>query len=228
MATVQPMLVAGLTGFCSGLLLSVPVGPVNLTLINEGARNGFRWAALIGLGATAMEVLYCAVAFTSFASFFSQGPVEAAMQVFSFAFLLFLGLRFLTARSVLQLEGVEHRIETRIEQKLHPHSAFMTGLVRTMANPGVLLGWIVLGANFISRGWVQPNHPAKLACLTGVALGVGLWFLGLSWAVSLGHKRLSEWTLLRLERVSGLILLGLGLAHGIHLVWQLARHHPLP
>lgn len=228
MASVQPMLVAGFTGFCSGLLISVPVGPVNLTLINEGARNGFRQAALIGLGATTMEVLYCAVAFTSFASFFSRGPVEAAMQVFSFAFLLFLGLRFLLASSVPQLEELEQRIEARIEQRFEPHSAFMTGLVRTMANPGVLLGWIVLGANFISRGWVPPNHLGKLACLAGVGLGVGLWFVGLSWAVSLGHKRLSERTLIRLERGSGLILLGLGLAHGIHLAWQLARHHPLP
>lgn len=222
------MLLAGLAGFCSGVLISVPVGPVNLTLINEGARNGFRQAALIGLGATAMEVIYCAVAFTSLASFFSQGPVEAAMQVFSFAFLLFLGLRFLLATSVPQLEAIEQRIEARIEQRFHPHSAFMTGVVRTMANPGVLLGWIVLGANFISRGWVEPTHRGKLACLAGVALGVGLWFLGLSWAVSLGHKRLSERTLVRLERGSGLILLGLGLAHGLHLVWQLSHRHPVP
>lgn len=36
------MAMAGLTGFISGLLLSVPVGPINLTLINEGARRGFR------------------------------------------------------------------------------------------------------------------------------------------------------------------------------------------
>lgn len=222
------MLVAGLTGFCSGVLISVPVGPVNLTLINEGARNGFRAAALIGLGATAMEVIYCAVAFTSFASFFSQGPVQAAMEVFSFVFLLFLGLRFVLAHSVPELEAIEQRFEARIEQRLQPHSAFMTGLVRTLANPGVLLGWIVLGANFISRGWVEPNHRGKLACLVGVALGVGLWFLGLSWAVSLGHKRLTERTLVRLERGSGLVLLGLGLVHGVHLVWQLSRHHPLP
>lgn len=216
--------VAAFTGFLSGLLISMPVGPVNLTIVNEGARNGFRWAALIGLGATVMEVLYCAVAFTSFASFFSRGPVEAAMQVFSFAFMLFLGLRFLLAESLPAVEAMEHRLEARLEQKLHPHSAFMTGFVRTMANPGVLLGWIVLGANFISRGWVAPNLRGKLACLAGVALGVGLWFFGLSWAVSLGHRRLNGRAMLRLERGSGVVLLGLGLAHGVHLAWQLARH----
>ena len=35
------ILIAGLTGFLSGLLLSIPVGPINLTIMNEGARRGF-------------------------------------------------------------------------------------------------------------------------------------------------------------------------------------------
>lgn len=217
-------LVAALTGFIFGIVVSVPVGPVNLTIMNEGARRGFKWAALIGIGATVMEVIYCALAFTSFASFFSKGYVEAAMQVFSFAFMLFLGMKFLMAKSVPVVDRIEQRIEERIERKFEPHSAFMTGFVRTMANPGVLLCWIVLGANFISRGWVEPNGQGKLSCLLGVAVGVGFWFIGLSWAVSLGHRKFSAQTMLRMERGSGIGLLILGLAHGVHLVWQLAKH----
>jgi len=224
MFEIPPSVVAVTTGFISGVIVSIPVGPVNLTIMNEGARQGFRCAALIGLGATAMEVLYCTLAFTGFASFFSKGYVEAAMQVFSFAFMLFLGLKFLLAKSVPAMDLLEQRIEERIERKLHPRSAFMTGFVRTMANPGVLLFYIVLGANFISRGWVEPNGPGKFACVSGVAVGVGFWFVGLSWAVSLGHRKFSEQTMLRMERGSGVGLLILGLAHGVHLVWQLARH----
>ncbi len=224
MLDVPATLIATFTGFISGLVVSIPVGPVNLTIMNEGARRGFKWAALIGLGATVMEVLYCALAFTSFASFFSKGYVEAVMQVFSFAFMLFLGLKFLMAKAVPVMDQLEQRIEQGIERKLHPHSAFMTGFVRTMSNPGVLLCWIVLGANFISRGWVEPNGRGKLACLSGVAVGVGLWFFGLSWAVSLGHRKFSEQTMLRMERGSGVGLLILGMAHGVHLAWQLAKH----
>jgi threonine/homoserine/homoserine lactone efflux protein len=220
---LQAIIIAGLTGTLSGLIVSIPVGPVNLTIMNEGARRGFRWAAMIGLGATVMEVLYCAIAFTSFGSFFSRGYVEAAMQVFSFLFMMFLGMRFVMASSVPVVEALEHRIEEKIEAKFHPHSAFWTGFVRTMANPAVLLLWIVLAANFTSRGWVEQTGRSKLACLAGVAFGVGLWFFGLSWAVSLGHRKLSRKAMLRMERGSGIGLLILGLAHGIHLVWQLAK-----
>jgi len=57
MPHIHPNLVAALTGFLFGFFLSVPVGPVNLTIINEGARRGLLWATLIGIGATVMEVI---------------------------------------------------------------------------------------------------------------------------------------------------------------------------
>ena len=212
--------VAAITGFISGLLLSIPVGPVNVTIINEGARRGFKWAGLIGLGATLMEVIYCTIAFTGFASFFEQGYIKAAMELFSFVFMLFLGVKFLLATSI----PATNPIEERIEGKLHPHSAFLIGFVRVMGNPGVLVFWIILAANFISREWVSPAGIDKLACIGGVAAGVGLWFFGLSWAVSLGHQKFSERTLLRMEHGSGIGLLILGFAHGLHIVWQMAHH----
>ena len=224
---LPPLASAGLTGFLSGLLLSIGVGPVNLTIMSEGARRGFKWAALIGLGATAMEVLYCAMAFTGFASFFSRGYIKAAMELFSFVFMLYLAVKFLSAKSVTattKISAVTSRIEATLEERLHPRSAFMTGFARVMGNPGVLLWWIILAANFISREWVEPNGQGKIACIAGVAVGVGLWFFGLSWAVSLGHRKFGEETLLRMEHWSGGVLLALALAHGGTLVWQLGHH----
>lgn len=231
MPDLPHQLIAVLTGFVAGIVLCIPVGPVNITILNEGARRGFKWAALIGSGATAMEVLYCAIAFTGFASFFQQGMIKALLEVFSVGFMLFLGVRFLVARPgpVMEklehkMEKLEHRIEERIEEKLHPHSAFMIGFVRTLANPGVLLGWILLGAIFIARGWVRPTLEGKLYCLLGVTVSVGLWFTGLSWAISFGHKKFTEKTLTKMERISGAGLIIFGLAQGIYLAMKLAKH----
>jgi threonine/homoserine/homoserine lactone efflux protein len=232
MLSLPPILLAAITGFISGLLLSIPVGPINLTILNEGARRGFKWAALIGLGATAMEVIYCFIAFTGFASFFTRGYIKAAMELFSFVFLLFLGTKFLMAKTVQQAPvhfgAAADRIEARFGERWHPTSAFMTGLVRVMGNVGVLVFWIILAANFISREWVTPDWPGKLACVAGVALGTGLWFVGLSWAVSLGHGRWSERTLLRMEHFSGICLLALALIHGVTIIWQMHKANLWP
>ena len=228
MPAFQDIALAAATGFLSGLILSIPVGPINLTIMNEGARRGFYWAFMIGLGATAMEVIYCFIAFTGFSSFFSRGYIKAAMELVSFVFMLFLGVKFLFVKSVknvpVDFGPRADRIEEELEQRLKPHSAFMIGLVRVMGNVGVLVFWVILSANFISREWVTPDWPGKLACVAGVALGTGTWFVGLSWAVSLGHGKFSEKALLRMEHLSGVGLLVLALIHGGNIIRQIARH----
>jgi threonine/homoserine/homoserine lactone efflux protein len=42
MFDLHPILLAALAGFVTALVFSsIPVGPVNLTIINEGAQRGF-------------------------------------------------------------------------------------------------------------------------------------------------------------------------------------------
>ncbi|MDE3067693.1 MAG: LysE family transporter [Verrucomicrobiota bacterium] len=223
----SPIPLALLTGFVAGLLLSMPVGPVNLTILNEATRRGFLRGMLVGLGASTMELIYCAVSFTGFSQFFGIRFIKASMEVFTFVFFLFLGAKFLRAKTLaapMTLGAAAKRIQARLDEKLHPHTAFMTGFARVLGNLGVLLFWIVLAANFLSHDWVADALPAKAACVAGVALGTNTWFCGLSFGASRGHGRFSEPTLLRLERFSGLCLLALGLGQGIHIAWQLANH----
>ena len=216
----HPLLLAALTGFLSGFLLSVPVGPVNLTIINEGARRGLLWALLIGFGASVMEVIYCALAFTGFASFFDGVVIKAAMELVSFIFMLYIGLRFLSTRTVPSIAPVEDKIKIR----LHPRSAFYVGLVRVMGNPGVFLFWIDLAAIFKSRDWVGASRGDVCWCVAGVGAGTSIWFSGLSYAVSRGHGKFTEKTLLRMEHASGVVMLLVALAQGAYIVLEIVRH----
>ena len=230
MAETHPILLAALTGYFFSLIFSsIPFGPINLTILNEGAQRGFRWALLIGLGAATMETIYCAFSFTGFSSILDHGIVQAFMQVFSFVFILFLGFKFLLVKSVhvpTKLAVTSEKIETRIEQKFHPHSAYMTGFVRVLANLGVLLFWIVLAANLMARDLVDADSfAAKAVCVGGVALGTSTWFLALSFGVSRSHGRMGEKTLLRLQHFSGICLIIFGLIQGANMAWHLAKHN---
>jgi len=235
MPDLPPIPLAALAGFvCALIFSSIPVGPVNLTIINEGAQRGFKWALLIGLGAATMEVVYCSVAFAGFSSFFDRHLVEAVMKVFTFVFLLFLGTRFLAAKKIAattEFGSKAEQLEGRIEEKLRPHSAFAIGFVRVMGNVGVLATWLVIAAYLMSHEayfsddyWVADSFAAKTACVIGVTLGTITWFCGLSFGISRTQGRIGENTLLRMQHFSGLCLIALGIFDGIRMAWQLSHH----
>jgi threonine/homoserine/homoserine lactone efflux protein len=219
MDSMVTILLAWLAGVFCGLLVSVPVGPINVTIVNEGAQRGFGWAVLIGLGSVVMEVVYCAAAFAGFTGLFDSHFVKAAMELISFLLVLFLGFKYLLARS---LPGNPKSME-RIESTLHPHTAFMTGFVRVLANPLVLLFWITLSAAILAHDWVENNWASKSIFVLGVALGAFGWFVLLSYMVSRRHGRFSTQTLLRMSQISGACLLGVATVLGIRLIVLLSQ-----
>ncbi len=214
--------IATLTGIVCGFLVSIPVGPINLSIINEGARRGFRWALMIGLGAALMETIYAAIALAGFSALLTP-MVKSALQLLTFLFLLCLSWKYFRAKSI---PDHIHSADV-IEGKLHPHGAFLTGFVRTLGNPTILLMWVTLSATFLAHNWVDQTWDDRAGCVIGVATGGSLWFLLLSWGVSKGHGRMSPQALLRMEHASGAILLVAALFIGGKIVQRLHSEHEL-
>ena len=214
-------LTAIITGLIAGFLVSIPVGPINLTIINQGARRGFKWAVMIGLGAVAMEAVYCAVALTGFSAFLAIPMVKSAMELLSFMFLLFLSWKYFSAKTI---PDHVHSADV-IEQKLHPRSAFMVGFVRVLGNPAVVLVWVTLTATFLSHNWVDQTIDDRISFVIGVGCGATLWFVLLAYGVSKGHGRISPRVLLRIEHVSGALLLIAALWLGGRIIWHLHKQH---
>ena len=73
MAEAHPILVAAMAGFVCAVFFSSLPGPINLTILNEGAQRGFKWAFFIGFGAATMDVIYCAISFTGISQFIDHG-----------------------------------------------------------------------------------------------------------------------------------------------------------
>ena len=180
---IEGLLTAGIAGLISGFVVSIPVGPINITIINEGARRGFFWAFMISLGAMAMDLIYCGIAFAGFSGLFASKLMKATMELLSFVFLIYLGVKYLLTSSLPEttptVEAVEH--------KLHPHTAFWIGFVRVLGNPAVLLFWVTVSATFISHDWINDTVWSKAVCVLGTFVGGLLWFILLSFLVAKGH-----------------------------------------
>jgi threonine/homoserine/homoserine lactone efflux protein len=219
MADVTSIVSAVVIGLVSGFLISIPVGPINLAIINEGAKRGFRWGVLIGFGAIAMDIIYCGVAFAGFSGMFSTRLLRATIELLSFLALIYLGIKYLQAT---ELPSTNKSLEL-VEHTLHPHTAFMIGFVRVLGNPSVLLFWITLSASFMSHDVIQDTWTSKGACVLGMACGAFGWFVLLSFLVSLRHGRFSSKSLLRMSHVSGACLLLVALYVAIRLIRLLAQ-----
>lgn len=209
-----------LAGMVAGYLACIPVGPVNVTIINEGARLGFRHALYIGLGAVTMEMLYAGLAFAGFAQLFTSPWMRAVMELVSFVFVTVMGWKYLLTK---EMPEVPHAVQV-VEQRLHPHTAFMRGFVRVLGNPATLLFWIAFAAASVSHEWVEATWASKQAAVVGIGMGALGWFTKLAYAVSLGHRKFSPRVLLRTAHISGVVLLAAGIFMGGRLVMALVKH----
>lgn len=219
MGDLSAIAVAFTIGLVSGFVISIPVGPINLAIINEGAKRGFKWGVLIAFGAITMDIIYCGIAFAGFAGMFTTHLLQATMQLLSFLALIYLGIKYLQAT---HLPATTKSVEM-VEHRLHPHTAFTIGFVRVLGNPAVLLFWIFLSAFIMSHEWIEDTWASRGACVLGMSTGAFLWFVLLSFLVSLGHRRLSEKTLVRMSHVSGAVLLLAAMPVGVRLIKLLAH-----
>lgn len=216
LAAIAP---AWLIGLLSGFFISIPVGPINVTILNEAARRGFRYGFFIGLGSALMELLYCALGFTTFSQWLDTRFWRAALQLISFMVIGVLGVKYLL---IPALPATNPTVE-RVEHRLHPHHAFTIGFVRTLGNPAVLLFWITVAATFVSHRWVDNTWSAKAEFIVGVAAGCLAWFTLISLGASRGRGRFSTRTLTGLSHVSGATLLLVAVVLGYRLVKLLAQ-----
>ena len=214
-------LTPAIAGLVSGFLMSIPVGPVNITVINEALNRGFLRPFLMGVGAVSAEAIYCALALTGFQSVLDYPYVRSTLVLVSFLVVTVLGFRYLAARSEPG-DRASVFVEFELEEKLHWHRGYFVGMGMTLGNPFILLVWGTLAAFLFEHGLVREGALNQLAFVGGMAGGGTLWFFMLAQLTSRKHRKVSPGTLRVLTRVSGVGLLAVGALLGAKLVQAMA------
>lgn len=84
-------MIALLAGIIFGLVISIPVGPINLTILTKGMRDGFKPAFWTGVGSATMEFLYCLLAMFGMGAIVEHSLGNIIVQIFAFLILLVFG-----------------------------------------------------------------------------------------------------------------------------------------
>jgi threonine/homoserine/homoserine lactone efflux protein len=203
--TATQFLQALAAGLVCGFVVSIPVGPVNLSVVNQALHRGFSRAFLVGLGAACAETIYATALLAGHSSILDKPLVRDALRLAAAVVIAIVAIRSLLLKPK-PLEASEATAE-KVDERWHHPRAFLLGFLLTLSNLMLVVLWATLSAVLFAREWVQPAAADRAACSTGVLLGCSLWFFLLAWFVSRAHRRVSPWTLMLLTRASGVILL---------------------
>jgi threonine/homoserine/homoserine lactone efflux protein len=193
-------------GIIIGLVMTAPVGPVNVLVVRNAIRAGFPAAFLIGLASSLADGLYAAAAaygVGSIATFIEdyERPLLAAGGLL----LVVMGVRLARSRGLRVESGEE--LSPRVPGLAAPTlSAFML----TLTNPGVLFGFAAIFGmmNSILQLHADSLRPALL--VAGVLIGDLLWWLLLSSVVARYRTRINERSLARVNRWTAILITAFG------------------
>ncbi len=211
--------IAIIAGAITGFICAVPVGPINVAIMEEGIQSGRKRAFIIAIGALLMEMIYCVIAFSGFASLFNDKTILATVELISFLAVTFFGIKYLMIDDVT-VQGKRAKV---VEQRLSPHTAFWTGFVRVLVNPNVLLFWIMISAVLLSNQTLQAAWQSRMSCVIGAGIGIGGWFTLLVIGSARVKNRFSDKTLVKFSQVSGILLLILAIVIAIRLINTIAQ-----
>ena len=217
--TPSEYFIAIISGAITGFICAVPVGPINVAIMEEGFQSGRKQAFIIAIGALLMEMIYCIIAFSGFATLFSDKIILATVELISFLAVTFFGIKYLMIDAVT-VQGKRAKV---VENRLSPHTAFWSGFVRVLVNPNVLLFWIMISAVLISNQTIQAEWKSRMACVIGAAIGIGSWFTLLVIGSARVKNRFSDKTLVKFSQISGVLLLLLSIVIAVRLIGTVAQ-----
>ena len=203
-----------IAGFICGFVVSVPVGPVNLTVINQALRRGFGVAFLVGLGAIIAESLYATLMLWGHSSILHQPQVFGiprksvvlGLRIVAVAVITALGLRYLLFRPE-RIDASEVAAE-RLDERWHHPQSFILGFALTISNLMLMVLWATIVTLLFAHEWVTRTRPSRVLCVLGVLIGGSAWFSMLAFFVSRAQRRIKAGTLTLLVRGCGVVFLG--------------------
>lgn len=190
-----------LKGMGLGLAIAAPVGPIGLLCIRRSLTQGQLMGLVTGLGAATADGIYGSIAGFGLTAIADLLVSHAqTMQLIGGIFLCYLGFTTLRADPAAEAAKISSR---------GLWGAYVSTLFLTLTNPATILSFIAIFAGLGLVGTRQ-SWGTSLTLIIGVFLGSALWWLCLSWGVTLFSQRLTPSRLRWLNRLAGAAIFGFG------------------
>jgi len=190
-------------GVLIGFVVAVPVGPLGLLCINRALAAGALCGLFSGLGVATADALAASIAALgiSFVSGFLTEH-QIVLRLAGGVFLCYLGAQIY--RTKPKPAAAPSDVNGLV-------NAYATTFILTFSNPVTILSFIAIYA-----GWhvpsLQGRYFAAALLALGVLIGSALWWVGLFIGMTAFREKFSLDALGWVHRVSGVLIVGFGIA----------------
>lgn len=154
------MTVDFLQGMVLGLTAAVPLGPINLLMMNESLKS-YQNGVFVGLGAMSADTTFLLLIFFGLGSYFENTMVLKSISFFGALFLLFMAHGIYTKRN----EPIK-KVSIDTKGSLIKH--YTKGYVLTIFSPYTVLFWLSVATLSMSK--VYP-----LYIMSGMLFAIFIW-----------------------------------------------------
>jgi threonine/homoserine/homoserine lactone efflux protein len=146
-------------GFIVSFLGSIPLGTVNLAVIQTSVTINFRAGFYFALGATLIELVYSAIAVKFIATLMNNTTIDLTIQIISIPAFLILGIIYYKKQNSTEVKAVTRK------------KSFYHGLFIGLINPMQIPFWIGYGSYLLSEKIIQNNSFLLNIFIAGICLG---------------------------------------------------------
>lgn len=206
------MVAALLKGLALGLLLSISVGPVVFSILKQSINNGLKggFAFVIGVAASDLTLVVVSNLFTNF--FGSLLNYKVPIGIGGSVLLIALGI-YITFFKKLKVDEAGAQV---IQITTHGYiRIILSGYFMNTLNPSVILFWFVTSTSLLIETF---NY--KLVVYSSCLILVSSFDVFKVLLAGRIRKKLTPHNIHIINRISGMILIGFGLA----LIWSILAY----
>jgi threonine/homoserine/homoserine lactone efflux protein len=206
-------MIAFLVGLIVGFLICIPVGPINVWVVNTLVRHNFRAAYSIALGGSLMDFIYFMIILMGLHLFHFSERTTLILKVVGVIFLLSFGLKELFVKK-------QNFTINDQDQKKAPKASsfFLLGILIYSSNPTLVATMSGIAAVIKSWNLFSNTFINYLALSIGLAFGSAAWFYILLRIVKRYQNRIPERFFINFSRACGalIVLFSLYMAFNVY------------
>jgi len=195
-----------LIGAAVGALTGVPIGPVNVAVIDAAYRHCLRRAVAVGFGGAVGDGIYAAAGILGVGPLLDQHPsIPPLLYGISGVLLVIYGIWTVRSRPVKTVQSVGAAAD-RPSDGQHVLVGFIIGVGLILLNPAAIVTWVVIVGSFMTHA----SQMEGLGAVLGISCGSLMWFTFVAYLADHGKKVLGD-RAVWITRVVGILLIGYGM-----------------